>query len=226
MVNASWFSLLKRGAMLINTSRGGVVQETDLIAAIDAGRLGGVALDVWQHEPNVNAELANRVDIATPHIAGHSVEARRRAAGMVRDALAGSLGESPGQLQQSSSASRDGTTGASAFTATGATSGGPGSIGAVEGPVEAWNLHTWRSPHWWMSSGDAVLRACDIAGLTRSMRAWIGRPGAADAFDGMRRMPRARREFPAYQVGIPPSEGALGVFLRFIGFRVHDSRPD
>ena len=69
-----FFRKMKPGAIFINASRGEVVDEDALIA--NMGNLGGVALDVWKNEPLINRDLMNRVDIATPHIAGYSAQGK------------------------------------------------------------------------------------------------------------------------------------------------------
>ena len=74
MANADFFARMKPGAFFINTAQGELVVEQDLIDAIP--RLGPVALDTWCHEPDVNRELLERVDIATPHIAGYTLQGK------------------------------------------------------------------------------------------------------------------------------------------------------
>lgn len=66
---------LTPGAVLINASRGPVVDNTALAAWL-ADRRGRAVLDVWETEPQVPAPLLDRVSLATPHIAGYSLEAR------------------------------------------------------------------------------------------------------------------------------------------------------
>lgn len=88
MVNAAWLARLRPGARLINTSRGEIVDEAALLAALQSGRLAAAALDVWRGEPNVRADLISAAALATPHIAGYSVPARRRAVRRVREAFA------------------------------------------------------------------------------------------------------------------------------------------
>ena len=75
MANASFFSKMKDGAFFINTAQGELVVEEDLIQAIP--RLGPVALDTWCHEPDINRELMDLVDIATPHIAGYTLQGKQ-----------------------------------------------------------------------------------------------------------------------------------------------------
>ena len=84
-------------AILVNTSRGGIVDEEAVLAALRAGTLGGAALDVFESEP-VDAESGHRFAgvpnlILTPHIAGLIEESQQRVgevtAANVRAALAG-----------------------------------------------------------------------------------------------------------------------------------------
>ncbi len=92
MVNRQWLGALNPRSILINTSRGEVVNEEDLARSLESGRLAGAVLDVWRNEPRVNAELAKLATLATPHIAGQSVEARKRAAVTIRHRLRECLG--------------------------------------------------------------------------------------------------------------------------------------
>ena len=95
MIDAGAIARMKPGAILINTARGGIVDEPALIAALKAGRLGGAALDVFGAEPVGAAAGALFRDvpnlILTPHIAGVTVEANTRVshvtAAAVRDHL-------------------------------------------------------------------------------------------------------------------------------------------
>jgi D-3-phosphoglycerate dehydrogenase / 2-oxoglutarate reductase len=75
--NAETFRQMKKGAFLINTARGPLVDETALVAALDAGHLGGAALDVVAVEPlSSDSKLVGRDNvILTPHTAFYSVEA-------------------------------------------------------------------------------------------------------------------------------------------------------
>jgi phosphoglycerate dehydrogenase-like enzyme len=86
MIDKRFFAAAKRDMTLVNTSRGGVVDVADLLAALDAGILRGAALDVLPEEP-VAPDSPLRADprvILTPHAAFYSIEAeqelRRKAA--------------------------------------------------------------------------------------------------------------------------------------------------
>jgi lactate dehydrogenase-like 2-hydroxyacid dehydrogenase len=83
LIDDAALTAMKPGAYLINTARGGVVDETALIAALRDGRLRGAALDVFEGEPHVNPALLD-VDglILTPHTASAG-EATRDAMGIL-----------------------------------------------------------------------------------------------------------------------------------------------
>jgi D-3-phosphoglycerate dehydrogenase / 2-oxoglutarate reductase len=77
LFNAAAFAKMKRGASLINTARGPLVDEAALVAALDSGRLGAAALDVVATEPLAkDSPLIGRANvILTPHTAFYSIEA-------------------------------------------------------------------------------------------------------------------------------------------------------
>jgi D-3-phosphoglycerate dehydrogenase / 2-oxoglutarate reductase len=80
MVNYSKLSLMKKSSFLINTSRGKVVNEADLVKALNEGKIAGAALDVFETEPPPNKELLNHPRVMlTPHIAGQTEEAQAKA---------------------------------------------------------------------------------------------------------------------------------------------------
>ena len=97
MVNAQLLDRMKPGAFLINTSRGGLVVEADLAAALNAGRIGAAAVDVVSTEPIApgNPLLTARNCIVTPHIAWASLEARRRMMAVTAENVAAFLAGRP-----------------------------------------------------------------------------------------------------------------------------------
>lgn len=86
MVNNNFLSSMKQGACFINTSRGAVVDEMALQKA--APKLGGIILDVWQGEPHIDPATLKVCNIATPHIAGYSLEGKSNATEQVVRAMA------------------------------------------------------------------------------------------------------------------------------------------
>lgn len=76
LINASVFAKMKSNAFLINTARGGIVNEGDLKYALEHNIIAGAAIDVYQMEPPVNKELLSLTNlICTPHTGGNSYEA-------------------------------------------------------------------------------------------------------------------------------------------------------
>ena len=92
MLNARTLALAKPGLRVVNCARGELINQADLLAALESGQVGGAGLDVFETEPPKDARLLNhpRV-IATPHIAGSTEEAQEivgiRIAEQVRDYL-------------------------------------------------------------------------------------------------------------------------------------------
>ncbi len=79
LADEKFFKSLKPGCMFINTARGAVTDTTALKAAINAGKLKAVVIDVWENEPDIDTELLGMVDIGTPHIAGYSLDGKLKA---------------------------------------------------------------------------------------------------------------------------------------------------
>lgn len=76
MVDEKRLASMKRTAFLVNTSRGGVVDETALVAALGEGQIAGAALDVFETEPPTGAILSAPNVVLTPHIGGQTEEAQ------------------------------------------------------------------------------------------------------------------------------------------------------
>ncbi|MBR5660091.1 MAG: 4-phosphoerythronate dehydrogenase [Bacteroidales bacterium] len=75
MCDDSFFDKMKPGTIFINASRGEVVDDAALKRAIP--KLGPVIIDTWNNEPDIDRELLEMVDIATPHIAGYSYQGKQ-----------------------------------------------------------------------------------------------------------------------------------------------------
>lgn len=77
LIDAPALARMKPNAYLINTARGGVVDESALIEALHTGRIGGAALDVFENEPHVNPALLDAPNLVlTPHIASAGAATR------------------------------------------------------------------------------------------------------------------------------------------------------
>ena len=94
MLGAAQLARMKRGALLVNVARGGVVDEAALARALRDGRLGGAAIDVFEHEPPTDSPLLEAPNtLLTPHLGASTAEAQARVsvevAQRVLEALAG-----------------------------------------------------------------------------------------------------------------------------------------
>ncbi|AFA41292.1 erythronate-4-phosphate dehydrogenase [Wigglesworthia glossinidia endosymbiont of Glossina morsitans morsitans (Yale colony)] len=78
LINEKILLKLPDNCILINTSRGAVVDNLALLNIMRLGKPIKVVLDVWENEPKICLDLLSRVDIGTPHIAGHSIEGKIR----------------------------------------------------------------------------------------------------------------------------------------------------
>ena len=88
MIDVEEINKMKDGVFLINTSRGEVVNEKALLDALKTGKIGGVALDVYETEPPKNLELIRHPNvICTPHIGAQTIEAQREASLIIADKI-------------------------------------------------------------------------------------------------------------------------------------------
>jgi D-3-phosphoglycerate dehydrogenase len=86
LINAQRISTMKKTAKIINTSRGGTVDENALYEALKSGNLGGAALDVFEKEPAIGNKLISLPNfIATPHIGAQTKEAQSLAATVIAE---------------------------------------------------------------------------------------------------------------------------------------------
>ena len=77
IINAAAFEKMKKGVFIINCARGGIVNEKDLLAALQSGKVAGAALDVFEEEPTKNTELVMHPNvICTPHLGASTDEAQ------------------------------------------------------------------------------------------------------------------------------------------------------
>lgn len=95
LFSAERLAAMKPGAVLINTARGGIVDEDALAQSLQSGHLGGAALDVFTAEPLQQGSALSGVPnlVLTPHIAGVTVESNQRVSTMIADRVAEFLGQ-------------------------------------------------------------------------------------------------------------------------------------
>jgi lactate dehydrogenase-like 2-hydroxyacid dehydrogenase len=88
LIGAAVIDALGPAGYIVNVARGSIVDEAALIAALEAGRLAGAALDVFDNEPHVPEALRNNPRVVlTPHMASATVETRTRMAEVVLENL-------------------------------------------------------------------------------------------------------------------------------------------
>ena len=193
LVDARWLSRLQPEAILVNTSRGDVVDEDALAAALAKGSLGGAVLDVWRGEPRVRSSLVDLTEIATPHMAGYSEAAGRRAATAVRRHLYSWMDRADPGVDENVPA--------------------PGQTSSV-GAVSASNDQE--------AVCQVVRAALDLPALSRRFRAGVSGAASAESFDMLRSECRHRLEFKAFEVvGQAISMPAHNI-LSGLGLRVGD----
>ncbi len=83
----TFFKSCKNNVVIINSSRGEVVDNQALLNALNNKTIGDAVLDVWENEPDFDHELLNKTIIATPHIAGYSVDGKANGTAMSVQAI-------------------------------------------------------------------------------------------------------------------------------------------
>ncbi len=92
LANQAFFASLRRKPLVINSARGPVVDTAAMLDALDRGLAGGVITDCWEGEPRISLPLLEASLFATPHIAGYSLEGKKRATQMTANALLAHFG--------------------------------------------------------------------------------------------------------------------------------------
>lgn len=191
LLDAAALDRVRDGAVVINTSRGGVVDDRALRRACAAGRLRAV-LDVFETEPEPPSDLLEVLRVATPHVAGYSLDGKLAGTRMVADALARFLGRAAGLGPEAYAPPVAGPPIVVAGTGRGAVRD------AVRGAYA-------------IREDDARLRAA-LAATPEGER--------ARAFDRLRRDYPVRREFAGHRVVGPDLGRAEGELLAALGFAV------
>jgi erythronate-4-phosphate dehydrogenase len=184
---------MKPGSILINTSRGAVVETRALDSALLDGHIAAAVLDVWEGEPVIDAALLRRASLGTSHIAGYSIDGKVNAAGMIRAALCrflknGSVWDPSGEIPSP-----------------------PVSSVALPGSGSTEEI-----------LGNAVRACYDIECDDRLLRGLLDVPPEERGryFMGLRTGYRLRREFASMKVIGDPPETSLRRVLTGVGFRL------
>ncbi|MBI2969916.1 MAG: 4-phosphoerythronate dehydrogenase [Gammaproteobacteria bacterium] len=193
MINAKLLSRLRDDVVLINTARGDVVDEPALVRFLDEKQQAAAILDVWSNEPVINPDLLARAFIATPHIAGYSLDARLRATRTVYRQLVEFLGR------------------------------GKADPPAPElPPAQSPEIHLGVESDPLESVGLAVLASYDVRSDSAPLQA-AGRLPArerGELFSGLRNNYPGRREFSAHTLRLGNADASLSGILRNLGFNM------
>ncbi len=92
LVDKDFLSQLRPGTVLINSSRGEVINNTDLLGYMNNKLIQDVLLDVWENEPDINLQLLEKALVATPHIAGYSLDGKANGTAYAVQALSRHFG--------------------------------------------------------------------------------------------------------------------------------------
>ncbi|MPM92864.1 Erythronate-4-phosphate dehydrogenase [bioreactor metagenome] len=76
LADEHFFDTLDKKPFIINSCRGSVADNVAMKKALKAGKISGVVIDCWENEPDIDQELLQMADIATPHIAGYSADGK------------------------------------------------------------------------------------------------------------------------------------------------------
>lgn len=95
LADEALFRCMRKGSVLINTSRGEVVNNAALLRALQSGQIRDAVIDVWEGEPNPLPGLLERAFLATPHIAGYSADGKANATRMSLESLCRFYGIAP-----------------------------------------------------------------------------------------------------------------------------------
>ncbi|MBL3556578.1 MULTISPECIES: 4-phosphoerythronate dehydrogenase PdxB [Marinobacter] len=184
---------LKEHQLLINTSRGEVIDTSALLARLDAPNAPAVVLDVWEQEPRIHAELLEKVWLATPHIAGYSLEGKVQGSEMVYLALSRYMGlparKKAGQFL----------------------------------PEPALAKLSFTSAAQEMDSANIAIRACyDPRRDDARMRLAMALPAEerGPAFDRLRRDYPVRREFSSVKIQLKGTSKSMQDTFRALGFKL------
>lgn len=193
MLGKERLSSLTENQLLINTSRGEVIETSALLARLEAPNAPTVVLDVWEHEPRVHAELVERVWLATPHIAGYTLEGKVQGSEIVYQALSRYLGlparKKAGQFL----------------------------------PEPALNKLSFTSAAEEKASTKVALRSCyDPRQDDARMRLAMALPteDRVHAFDRLRRDYPVRREFSSLKIQLKGTSKSMQDTFRALGFKL------
>ncbi len=98
MLNDTTLAMLKPGAVIINAARGEITSTGALCKGLDQGIIGHTIIDVWENEPHIDLQLLRKCWLATPHIAGYSLDSKANGTTMAVKSIAAFFGLNIGEI--------------------------------------------------------------------------------------------------------------------------------
>ncbi|MCD6415929.1 MAG: 4-phosphoerythronate dehydrogenase [Planctomycetes bacterium] len=211
MMGEQAFQRMKPEGYFLNMSRGAVVDSSALIQALQRGQIAGAALDVYEGEPEPPEKLIELPILATPHVAGYAVEAKRRGAAVIYRGICEALGVEPMDTEQLLRRGFDPPLGRRIEFNAG---------GGVEDAADR-------------AICRLIAAIYDIDATSRELKGTLGSPERGKLFDGIRKRYRERRrrhELASYRVGFADSvpaglRGAIRRRCEGFGAKVGGERP-
>lgn len=188
-------SLMKGWSILVNSSRGGVVDNNALRESLTTRAIGDAVLDVWENEPRIDTNLLSICSIGTPHIAGYSIDGKVNATKMILRAFCECFG-----LRESEDFSS--------------------MVAPPENPVVQVDP-AWSDPE--QAIGEVVSRCYDIEKDDESLRriTSIAPAGQAAFFKRLRSGYHFRHEFSNFRVTVSQRDALLSDSLASFGFTMN-----
>ena len=200
LIGADELAHMTPSAILINTARGEVVDNTALLETLTKGTIGGAVMDVWEGEPSIDWDLLDRVTLGTPHIAGYSSDGKINGTVMVYHACCRFRGIEPVWAPPDPPAAP-----------------APGSLPHLEFDAAGKDFQTL--------AHDILTTLYDLPADHARMRDLLAVPESLrpQAFDQLRRDYPHRREFAGTPISITGGARNLLARLQKLGIRADES---
>lgn len=194
MFNSERLRKMKPGSVFINASRGSVHETAAVKEVLEAGHLDAIMLDVWENEPNIDANLLQQVELGSPHIAGYSFDGKVNGTTMIYEAACRHFNISPTWDAKKVMPKPE----------------------PDEFVLDAANRSDEQALH------DLIRRIYSIEADDIRMRKYIELPQAEQGayFDSLRKNYPRRREFHNYKIQVKNASSKLVTKLRILGFQV------
>jgi erythronate-4-phosphate dehydrogenase len=191
LVNADFLKELRKDAILINTSRGQVIDETALLNTLIRYPTMTAIVDVWNNEPSINLSLLQHVMLGTPHIAGYSLDGKARGTEMLYTAVCNYFNY-PSTWQAH----------------------------PYLPPPPLTRLSFSESADDEVALYTAVMACYDIRRDDAALRLMSKVATYENFFDDLRKYYPVRREFNCIEIDVPKKKSALAIQLQGLGFRL------